>query len=236
ENGQPSFSYFLRDVSPGGVGMIVTPREGMLALEVGELVNFHLPFELNKKFYNQGVIRWSQNGSRGQICGARLEKRVPLKYPIYVTFETGEIRFVMDGQGIQALGNLVERILEDAFHCKKGVGIYFEHLVPYFKRHGGQRDAKDSSPSDLVTCIRAEIARHVSAIDKLRVSRQVPEHVFPTEEELNTLRSSVALELSLSALSERFDMTIVKPYLHSVRLLEHQLYANFNTLVLVHRQ
>lgn len=54
ENGQPAFAYLLRDVSPSGVGLIVPPKPGMVALEIGEFINFHLPFQLNQKFYNQG--------------------------------------------------------------------------------------------------------------------------------------------------------------------------------------
>src|ERR1700730_8472687 len=118
ENGQPSFDYFLRDVSPSGVGMIVPREDKMAPLEVGETVNFHLPFHLNQKFYNQGVIRWQQTVPQGQMCGAHLEKRVPMRYPIYVAFETGDIRFVMEEFGIPSVDHLVERILEDAFYFK----------------------------------------------------------------------------------------------------------------------
>src|SRR6266853_3746022 len=57
ENGQPSFAYLLRDVSSSGVGVIVPLWTGMVPLEIGEAVNFHLPFQLNQRFYNQGVIR-----------------------------------------------------------------------------------------------------------------------------------------------------------------------------------
>src|ERR1700730_4035435 len=87
ENGQPSFAYLLRDVSSSGVGVIVPLWAGMAPLEIGESVNFHLPFQMNKKFYNQGVIRWQKMMPEGQMCGAHLERRVLLRFPIYVAFE-----------------------------------------------------------------------------------------------------------------------------------------------------
>ena len=121
ESGQPTFAYLLRDVSPSGVGMIVPPRQGMVPLEVGEWINFHLPFQLNKKYYNQGVVRWQQNVPKGQMCGAHLERRVPLKYPIYVGFETGQVHFILEGFGIQSLEALTERILEDAYYILREV-------------------------------------------------------------------------------------------------------------------
>jgi hypothetical protein len=234
EDGEHSFAYFLRDVSLRGVGMIVPPQQGMVALEVGEIVNFHLPFQLNEKLYNQGVIRWQQNLPIGQMCGAHLEKRVPLRYPIYVAFETGEIRFVTEEFGIESLEDLVERILEDAYYFKKGMAIYFEHLAPYFSRHSLQRKAKGLiADENVVTRIREQIAQNIQAIEDLRALNRTAKLVFPNTADLETLRSAIALELSLRVLSERFDELTVQPYLRSVRLLKHQLFSNFNTLVLV---
>ena len=208
----------------------------MVALEVGELVNFHLPFQLNKKFYNQGVIRWQENVLRGQMCGARLEKRVPLRYPIYVAFETGEIRFVTEEFGIESLEDLTLRILEDAYYFKRGVAIYLEHLLPYFERHSLQRRAK-GLPTDenVVPRVRAQIAQHIQTIANLRALNRTTKQVFPNSADLETLRSAVDFEPSLTELSERFDAKTIRPYLRSVQLLKHQLFSNFNTLVLVHQ-
>ena len=236
ENGQPTFAYLLRDVSPSGVGLIVPPKDGMVALEIGEVINFHLPFQLNKKFYNQGVIRWQQNVPTGQMCGAHLERRVPLRYPIYVGFETGRIHFVMEEFGIESLGALTERILEDAYYFKRGVAIYLEHLAPYFERHTLIRRAKGLfSEENVIPHIRAQIAEHLETIERLRASYRVGKETFPDSDELETLRSAIDFELNLTSLGERFQASSVRPYLRSVQLLRHQLFSNFNTLVLVHQ-
>jgi PilZ domain len=237
ENGQQNFSFLLRDVSSSGVGVIVRLRQGMTPLELDETVNFHLPFQLNKEFYNQGVIRWQQAISEGQACGARLEKRVPLRYPIYVAFETGDIRFVTEEFGIPSLENLIIQILEDAFYFKKGVGIYFEHLAPYFARHSLVKVEKRSSTDEnLVTRIRSQIQENIRIIEalKIKASESTANGSFPGIADLETLRAATALELNLEVLSERFSASTILPYLKSVGLLSHQLYTNFNTLVLVH--
>ena len=239
EDGQPSFAYFLRDVSSSGVGVIVPLWAGMAPLQIGGSVNFHLPFQLNEKFYNQGLIRWQKMTPEGQMCGARLEKRVPLRYPIYVAFETGDIRFAVEEFGIPSVEDLIEQILEDAFYLKRGIGIYFEHLAPYFSRHGRLRVEKESGASeDLVARIRRQIQENVHSVEALknRATRRTPEQPFPSAAELESLRAAIALELNLTVLRERFNASIVLPYLRSVRLLEHQLYTNFNTLVLMHLQ
>jgi hypothetical protein len=235
ENGQPSFAYLLRDVSPSGVGLIVPPKEGMVALEIGEVINFHLPFQLNQKFYNQGVIRWQQNASKGQMCGAHLEKRVPLRYPIYVGFETGQIHFIIQEFGIQSLEALTERILEDAYYFKRGLAIYFEHLAPYFKRHSLPMRAKHLHPDEtVVPRIRALVAQHIQTIEKLLALSRTAERAFPDQTDLEMLRSAVDYELNVKVLSETFNASIIRPYLRSVQLLRHQLFSNFNTLVLVY--
>jgi hypothetical protein len=234
ENGQPSFAYLLRDVSPSGVGLIVPPKEGMVALEVGEVINFHLPFQLNKQFYNQGVIRWQQNVPKGQMCGAHLEKRVPLRYPIYVGFETGQVHFIIQEFGIQTLEALTERILEDAYYFKKGLAIYFEHLAPYFKRHSLPMQAKHPHLDEtVVPRLRALIGQHIQTIEKLLALSRTTERAFPDQTDLEALRSAVDYELNVTVLSETFNASIIRPYLRSVQLLRHQLFSNFNTLVLV---
>ena len=235
ENGQPTFAYLLRDVSPSGVGMIVPPRQGMVPLEAGEWINFHLPFQLNKKYYNQGVVRWQQNVPKGQMCGAHLERRVPLKYPIYVGFETGQVHFTLEEFGIQSLEALTERILEDAYYFKRGLAIYFEHLAPYFKRHSLPMQHKGQHTDEtVVPGIRAQIAQHIQTIEKLLALSRTAECAFPDQADLETLRSAVDFELNITVLSETFDASTVRPYLRSVQLLRHQLFSNFNTLVLVY--
>jgi hypothetical protein len=216
--------------------MIVPPRQGMVPLEVGEWINFHLPFQLNKKYYNQGVVRWQQNVPKGQMCGAHLERRVPLKYPIYVGFETGQVHFILEEFGIQNLKALTERILEDAYYFKRGLAIYFEHLAPYFKRHSLPMQHQGQHPDEaVVPRIRAQIAQHIQAIEKLLALSRTAERAFPDEADLETLRSAVDFELNITVLSETFDASIVRPYLRSLQLLRHQLFSNFNTLVLVHQ-
>lgn len=236
ENGWSTFAYLLRDVSPSGVGLIVPPKPGLVALEVGEWINFHLPFQLNKKFYNQGMVRWQQNVPKGQMCGAHLEKRVPLRYPIYVGFETGEIQFTIEEFGIESVEALIERILEDAYYFKRGLAIYFEHLAPYFKRHSLTSQTKGAHMDEsVVPRIRAHIAENIQIIEKLWALSRTAERTFPDVEDLGTLRSAVDFEVSLPVLSGTFDASTVRPYLRSVGLLRHQLYSNYNTLVLVHR-
>jgi hypothetical protein len=135
--------------------------------------------------------------------------------------------------------DLIERILGDAYYFKRGVSIYFEHLAPYFTRHGRLRPEKrPKENANIVPHIRAQIQEHIRAIEKLKIkaAQKDTSRVFPTSNDLESLRAAIPFEINLVLLSESFDASVVLPYLRSVRLLEHQLYSNFNTLVLVRLQ
>jgi hypothetical protein len=162
-----------------------------------------------------------------------------VRYPIYVAFETGAIHLILEEFGIPGMEDLVDRILDDAFYFKRGVSIYFEHLAPYFTRHGRLHPAKRSREDEnIVPRIRAQIEENIRAIQNLKnkAAQRADSRSFPAIDDLESLRAAIPLEISLTVLSENFDASIVMPYLRSVRLLEHQLYSNFNTLVLVHLQ
>jgi len=239
KNGQPSFAYLLCDVSSRGVGLIVPPQARMDPLQLDETINFHLPFRLDQKFYSEGVIRWQKTVPQGQHYGANLQNRVPVRYPIYVAFETGDIRLILEEFGIPSVEDLVDRILEDAFYFKKGLGIYFEHLAPYFGRHGRLHSENPSNENgSIVARIRTQIEDNIRTIEALKnkAAHRAGEQLFPTTDDLKRLLGAIPFEINLKVLSVDFDASIVLPYLRSVRLLEHQLYSNFNTLVLVHLQ
>jgi hypothetical protein len=239
ENERSSFSYLLRDVSPSGVGITVPPQVGITPLEVGETISFHLPFQLNQKFYNQGVIRWQRTELQEQICGARLEKRIPLRYPIYIEFRAGDIRFALEEFGISSIDKLIGQILDDAFYFKRGLAIYFEHLAPYFTRHSF-RSVKSGQKAyeNLVPFIREGIQENIRRLQdlKIKAAQECSAQSFPTAADLESFRAAIAFELDLELLCEGFNRSVVLPYLRSVKLLEHQLYSNFNTLVLAFMQ
>src|SRR5260221_9309663 len=55
------------------------------------------------------------------------------------------------------------------FYLKKGIGIYFEHLAPYFTRHGRLRAEKESAANeDLITRIRRQIQENIRTHEALK--------------------------------------------------------------------
>lgn len=232
-SGHRSFSYCLQDISENGVGVFVPNDSISTKLTAGEIINFHLPFQINQQFFDQGPVRWLQESDAGTFCGAQLTHRIPLHYPVFLSFETGNIRFEWRTKGFPGPGALVQRILEDAYFFKKGIQIYFGHLRPYFTRQS-RRKRRSEELASLDAEISASIACLGSTFKKAKAAGE--DLTWLDEGMLDQLRSCVLLELDLETLGEHFDTRVVWPYLRSIKLLEHQLYANFNTLVLLGRE
>lgn len=232
-SGHRSFSYLLQDISENGVGVFIPSGNISAKLTAGELINFHLPFQINQQFFDQGPVRWLQESEAGTFCGAHLVHRIPLHYPVFLSFQTGDIRFDWQAKGFPGPGALVERILEDAYFFKKGIQIYYGHLRPYFARQSRRKSRNEELAS-----LDAEIASSIACLEStFKKAKDAGEDLtWLDEETLDQIRSCVLLELDIETLGEHFDSRVVWPYLRSIKLLEHQLYANFNTLVLLGRQ
>jgi hypothetical protein len=115
------FQYLMVDVSSSGARIAipkwVVNRE---LIRKNDIINFHLSFEVEKNFYDQGRIvrtQWDDD-IQSEIYGVSVENVKPLPCP-----------------GPHALSeNTVAKLLKDSMLLKKGVYIYLSHLIPLFSR------------------------------------------------------------------------------------------------------
>ena len=84
------FDYVLRDVTAEGVGFSVGTDA---PITKGQRVNFHLPFQIDDRFHDLGEVRWMRESGRRWECGASLEGRIPLYYPVFIAIKDGEMAF-----------------------------------------------------------------------------------------------------------------------------------------------
>jgi hypothetical protein len=237
------FPYLLRDVSTQGVG-IARPdalRQGV-DLQVGESLNFHLPFRLSRFFFDQGSIRWRKRDESlpGELCGALLEKRVPLYYPLYVAFDTGQIVFKADAPGASSEIGILRAILHDAQILKKGVRVYFNHLVPYFRRISDYEPARfPRLRAGFLTEILEKLDDNIVRLEHFSDAAAEPGYTLQrmaADFDLEAFRRCIEPELVPEEFVDRFDSRAVIPYLRSIKRLEHRLYANHNAVVLLSLQ
>jgi len=223
------FDYVLRDVTAGGVGFSIGDE---VALVEGERVNFHLPFRINDRFQDLGEVRWRRRSEGRWECGASLEGRIPLYYPVYIEIADGHMAFGSGDAKRQRLDDVLHLLVKDAWLLKRGVGVYFDHLVPYFRRlSGGLADA------EFTDGLRAEIAENVTRLASLREAIERPEFREWAEGwDLTEFRRAVQPELRPEEFYERFQTSAVLPYLQSIQRLEYRLYMNFNSAVLLSQE
>ena len=206
----------------------------------GDKVNFHLPFRGREGVRFEGEVvsaEWDAS-LEAQVCIARLSGRSTLAYPAYASLETGEIVFD-DGEGVAARPvELLPRLFRDLVLRKQGVQVYFKHIVPLFSRitHFPSADYAELRRS-LLGDIRARIDGNIAVLDGLRAQVEADGFEFgalPAVVDLEALRTVVEAEINNELFAATFDTPVIRPYLDAIRQLEHALYLDYNTVVLLY--
>jgi len=231
----------LINLSQRGIGVRIQADSLRAAsIEIGTLMNVHLPFRMEGGFFSMGEVRWLQPDPDGRevVCGIQLDNQRPLRYPIFVSFETGTIDFLEDpGHEFSAQG-LLRDLLEDTFFLKRGIGICFRHLEPFFGRHSAHEtwhsDAKTRTGLDAAYLL-AE-ALNVKVIERAMEKAfefPDPSHVL-TRDFLTELRRATEIEKDFLQLEQYIRSESARPYLRSLQLLLGQMYGTYNMLVLLY--
>lgn len=235
-----TFQYLLQGVSAREVTFTVPPwvvRREHFA--VGDRVDFHLPFRTaDAEMHEQGEIVAVQRANDEQICRAELRERVPLHNPVFASLDTGEIMFC-DADGAPANADeLLGRLMRDFHLLKRGVGVYFKHLVPLFSRITLFPE-KDYAAlrRTILEDIRGRIDANTATFEAWQGEAERGELTMATlaqKLDLETLRGATEAEMENDLLTATFDTPVIKPYIAAIRLLEHRLYLNYNTVVLLY--
>ena len=237
------FQYLLKDVSKDGVGISI-PRqiENREFLRVGDQVRFHLPFLLNKGYFDEGQVRWTDTteSCQGQVCGSELNKRAPLEYPVYIAFTTGTIAFSLDNFGFSNMEDLIRTLVKDTMLLKRGVLIYFRHLVPLFSKIGGLHPQDYPVLKNIfLNDVEDAIGRNIEWLQKLLAQLSHPAFAMENirrEINLADLRSAIEPEIDTELFQNAFRSRTILPYLESIKTLEYKLFTAYNTLVLIASQ
>ena len=238
---QVCFQYLPLNLSRHGVALAIpkwlVARE---SLKEGDLLNLNVPFIFNKETFHQGRVKWAKwdDDINAQICGLRLEKSMPPHYPVFFSLETSAI--VVNLKEFSQLEALFQKVLKDSFLLKKGVLIYFNHLISYFSRVTDY-PAKDYPRLKQLFLydVRNKIEEHQEQLGGLSERfqdmpgghREIAKHV-----NLEELRSIMESEIYLEVLKITFDSEVAMRYLESIKELETRLYANYNTIVMIYIQ
>lgn len=243
-NAHSTFQYLLQTVSPAEVTFVipawVVRREHF---RVGDRVDFHLPFRTARaEHHPQGeivAVHWSAEQGE-QTCRAELREPVPLHHPVYASLETGDVVF-RDAAGQPAEpAELLRNLLRDLHLIKCGVAVYFKHLVPLFSRITEFSSAEyDELRRAVLEEIRGRIDANIATFaawqEKAEQGILTPA-TLPQELDLEALGAAAEAELDNELLNATFDTPVIRPYISAIRLLEHRLYLNYNTIVLLYAQ
>lgn len=235
------FQYLLHNVDATGatfsVPAWVVRREHF---RVGDRVDFHFPFRTsdgwNRHHGEINEVRWDAENNE-QVCHALLRDREPLHHPVFAALDAGAITFRNERDEPADPGELLRSVLRDCHLLKRGVGVYFKHLVPLFSRitlfptkdYGELR-------SMVLEDIRKRIDANIAAFahwDAQAAAGSLTPATLSRDIDLENLRTAAEGEIDNELLETTFDTPVIRPYTSAIRLLEQKLYLNYNTLVLL---
>ena len=237
-----TFQYLLQRVDNAGATFAipswVVRREHF---RVGDLVELHLPFRTADGWHRQHAkvetTSWQEELGE-QVCRVSFHDRDALHHPVYAAFEAGQITFRNEADELADLNALLLQLLRDCMLQKRGVGVYFKHLVPLFSRITLFPTEDYAALRGMVLDdVRKRIEANVTTLERwydMALAGNLSAEAFTREVDLETLRVAVEGEIENELFEATFNSAAIRPYTHAIRLLEHKLYMNYNTLVLLY--
>jgi hypothetical protein len=235
---QVCFEYLLTAVDPERVDMVI-PRwvVNRERLKVGDTIHFNLPFELDGRPFTRGTVETTQwnEGIESQECSIRLdvEDRIPKMVPLSLYSREGRI----DLKGFSPPEGLLHQAIKDSILLKKGILIYLGHLTPYFSRISEfPADEYKLLRGYLFEDIRVKIQGNEAKLEALyqklgdACCSQADITGFVDLEEL---RSFMESEIYSNLFNITFDNALITQYIRAIKELEHKLYYNYNTIVML---
>lgn len=239
-----AFQYLLQSVD--GTGAVFSCPGWLVRREhfrIGDRVDFHFPFRTADGWHRQHgeIVEATVDAEQsGQVCRALFRERQPLHHPVYAVLDTGEIAFRSLEDEDVPRAELLARLLKDCMLQKRGVSVYFKHLVPLFSRitlfpvedYGALR-------AMLLEDVRRRIESNIAAFEAWH--RQAAEGALTPASlsrdlDLEKLRAATEGEIENDLFEATFSTPVIKPYIDAIRLLENKLYLNYNTLVLLYAE
>jgi hypothetical protein len=237
-----TFQYLLQAIDAEGatfaVPSWVARREHF---RPADHVDLHFPFGTADGWHRHHAVvtdaRWDAEHGQ-QVCRAEFRDRQPLHHPVSASVETGRVTF-RNAQGEAAdPSELLVRLLRDCLLQKRGVSVYFKHLVPLFSRitdfpmadYGVLRQT-------VLEDVRRRIEANVAALEHWHARAEagtLSAENLSRDLDLESLRTAVEGEIENDLFTATFDTPAIRPYTSAIRLLEDKLYMNYNTLVLLY--
>jgi len=239
EDDHVSFQYLPLDISTQGY-RIAVPRwvVSRERIQVNDLITLNSPFRFQGHTFFQGRVIWTawDEALVSHISGLILEQEMPPTYPVYFSVQDSNIN--LNPEQFAAIDNCILDLFKDLILLKRGVSIYFKHLIPYFSRITGYSTKEYPHLKDLLLSdIQNNIMEHIDKLTQIFTGMQSSHNLYQyiaKSLDLEHLRGLVESEISLDLLLITFESEAVRQYLTAIKELENKLYANYNNLGMIY--
>ncbi len=233
------FEYLIVDISVHGI-QIALPRWVVKreSLKKGDIIDFHLPFELNNSTFHEGTVAWFRfdEETRTQACGASIYKMLPITYPVYISFDTADIS--VDLRSFSSRSAILAQVIKDVILIKKAVLVYLKHLVPFFARITKySREEYPMLRQFLFEDIEKKTGENMKKLDNIYneiIEKNPAEDEIPLIIDLEQLRSCMESEIYPELFNITFETDSHIPYINAIMKLKNRTYLNYNTIVMLY--
>jgi uncharacterized coiled-coil protein SlyX len=218
------FEYVLLDLSRTGVRIGVSPSGSTVAkVKKGHTVRFHLPFEVENYFYDQGSVIWAgfDEGSQRRVYGISVRSQTPLPFPL----------------GGVLKGDLFSKSVKDLADLKGSILVYLTHLRPHFGGNGGiTEERRPKSVGKVLKRLEEKVARQKERLEELsaRLDRTDRKRMNLRKTRVNRIKVLTESDVSRQVLAVLSGTTGIDHYLEPIRGLEQRLYATYNLIVMLY--
>jgi hypothetical protein len=221
------FEYLLIDLSKNGL-RIAIPKWVLNREQIknDDIINFHLPYEIDKIFYDQGKVVWTKWDGRmeAQVCGVSVESSKSIPYPYSLPANQKE--------------NTIISLMKDLVLLKKGVYIYLSHLIPYFSRVTDySRQEYPQLKTIFLDDVKIKVKEHHIELENLfiKLKNEMTSALDISKFiDLEGLRLTVESEIYVEVFKITFSDEHIMPYLNAIKKLENKLYYNYNIIVMLY--
>lgn len=250
------FEYIPVAVGPLQIRFAIPPwvsnRE---TLAIGDVINFHIFLSVDDVTRNRGIVMRSEwdHALGSPVYVAEFQDAPEHRGSVYLTIKSSKEQSLSAAQLSLECPNdcspkdLLCLILKDVVYLKRGVGVYLEHLFPYFSRISEYprkefRALKEMVLDQISVSISEKCVRLQAIYEK---SKSDPRSMQEILESINfeEFRSLVESEFPLEVIRKTFGtasdaprLRSPLPYLLAIQDLEKRLYTNYNILTTIKAQ
>lgn len=234
------FDYLIYDYKDEEF-ILMIPKWGrnQYKLREWDIVDFYLPFRIGarQRFAVQGIVhevQWNEE-TESQVSRIAFLKESSHPFNTYIHVKEDSVHIALEEN--EHPDDTFLKAIKDSFLIKRGIQVYFQHLIPFFSRATGY-SAQDYPlvKTHILKDMANNVNNHVKQLETFYF-RLVAEkdHYERLVEFLNPIEliDTIQSEINFDLLNLTFSNSPHRFYIEAIKELENTSYWNYNKIIML---